>query len=89
MISRWLLVFCVLAGSAAPAHAYLDPGTGSMMVQAIVAAAAAAIGGVSLSWRWIRSNVFRMIGKDESRSFEPNRGDGDLKNGSGGPAGRP
>ena len=70
----------MLVCSAAPAHAYLDPGTGSMMVQGIVAAAAAAIGGVSLSWRWIRSNVFRMTLKDGAHGSDRPRGDGDLKN---------
>jgi hypothetical protein len=37
-----------------PAHAYLDPGTGSMLVQALLAALAAASAVVAASWGRIR-----------------------------------
>ena len=36
------------------AHAYLDPGTGSILFQAVVAAIAGAAMALRMSWGWIR-----------------------------------
>lgn len=45
----WLLIF------APDAFAYLDPGTGSLIVQSVVAAVAAAGFAIRLYWRRIRA----------------------------------
>ena len=62
-----LAALCVLLLSASPASAYLDPGTGSMLVQAVIAAVAAASVSIGVFRRRIRSFFGRLFGrkKDE------------------------
>ncbi|KKB12912.1 hypothetical protein VE25_04985 [Devosia geojensis] len=43
------------AALVAPAHAYLDPGTGSMILQAIVGAVAVAGATLSVYWGKVKS----------------------------------
>ena len=62
MIVRWALriVLVVVAGlvMASPAQAYLDPGTGSMLVSALIGVAAAV--GLAVKMFWYRvTGVFR------------------------------
>jgi hypothetical protein len=45
------LVVAVLAGTAAPAHAYLDPGTGSMILQVLLGGFAGVALAGKLYWR--------------------------------------
>ena len=55
MIRRALRVAFVLADClliASPAHAYLDPGTGSMLISAVVGVAAAV--GLAVKMFWYR-----------------------------------
>jgi hypothetical protein len=61
-----LACICVFAG---PAYAYLDPGTGSMVVQAVIAALAAAGVAFSVFRRKLRSFVTRIFRKGKN----PNR----------------
>lgn len=49
----WLVLAFVLF--PADAHAYLDPGTGSLIVQSTIAGVAAVAYAVRLYWRRIRS----------------------------------
>lgn len=53
-MTKLAAVLPVLALSATPAYAYLDPGTGSMLVQALVAGLAVASAGVAAFWTRIR-----------------------------------
>ncbi len=48
--------------AATPAHAYLDPGTGSMLVQALLATVAAVSVSMGLFWRRIRLFFDRLFG---------------------------
>ncbi|MCK4466782.1 MAG: hypothetical protein KAU60_00360 [Desulfobacterales bacterium] len=59
-----LLLLLFLAN---PVYAYLDPGTGSMLVQAVIAAVAAASVSIGVFRRRIRSFFGRLFGrkKDE------------------------
>jgi uncharacterized membrane protein len=62
-----LLVFCLLF--ATDAFAYLDPGTGSILVQGLIAAVAAVVTYTSLYWQrtkaWFRSMLRRPPAGDE------------------------
>ena len=58
-----LVALCVLMFSANPAYAYLDPGTGSMMIQALLAAIAAISVSVGIFWGRLRSFFGRFFGK--------------------------
>lgn len=56
-----LTVFCFLSLST-PAHAYLDPGTGSMILQALAAAAV----GIAIFWRSLLRKVKELFGGAKS-----------------------
>jgi cytochrome c biogenesis protein CcdA len=49
----WLAV--QLVGFSAAAHAYLDPGTGSILVQSFLAGLAGAVAVVSLYWQRVKA----------------------------------
>ena len=57
-----LAAFCVLMLSANPAYAYLDPGTGSMLVQAVIAAVAAISVSIGIFRRRLRLFLDRIFG---------------------------
>jgi hypothetical protein len=54
----WLAVN--LAGFSAAAHAYLDPGTGSILVQSLLAGIAGAVAIVSLYWQRVKAFFVNM-----------------------------
>ena len=56
----WLYVLLLFAN---PAYAYIDPGTGSMLVQAVIAAVAAASVSIGIFWRRIRSFFGCLFGR--------------------------
>lgn len=70
-----ILVVCVAFVVAAwhlspPVHAYLDPGTGSALLQGIIGALAVASGVIAYQWRRIRT---LFSGRDsESRTDHSN-----------------
>jgi hypothetical protein len=53
-MSKPTAVAVVILLSSTPAHAYLDPGTGSVLVQALVAGLAVASAAVAAFWTRIR-----------------------------------
>ena len=61
-IAATLLAF----GAAADAHAYLDPGTGSIVLQALVALIAA--GAVTARHWWSRVKAFFAFGRNLKKS---------------------
>jgi hypothetical protein len=52
------LIALLLILPAAPAHAYLDPGSGSMLFQGLLAAIAAGLGALKLFWPKVRAYAF-------------------------------
>jgi hypothetical protein len=61
-MSRLIAVALFLVLLSSPAYAYLDPGTGSMLVQALVAGLAVASAAVAAFWTRIRQ-LFSRRGK--------------------------
>lgn len=57
------MVLCTLASLSVNAEAYLDPGTGSMMLQVILGGIAAI--GVVIKLYWYKLRVFLGVGKKE------------------------
>lgn len=47
-------------------YAYIDPGTGSMLVQAVLAAIAAVSVSIGIFWRRIRSFLGRLFGRNKN-----------------------
>ena len=60
-----LFVFCVLLTMSINAEAYLDPGTGSMMLQVILGGIAAVGVAIKLYWHKLAS-VFGLRKKEET-----------------------
>ena len=54
----------IFFAGAAPAQAYLDPGTGSILLQAIIGSIAGALVAVSVNWDRIRLFLKRKNGGD-------------------------
>ena len=50
---------CILLASSVPAHAYLDPGTGSVLIQGAIAAIAAVGFTINLYWYRIKNYISR------------------------------
>ncbi len=63
-----LALFCAIQAILweSTAYAYLDPGTGSMMLQALIGAIAGTIAAVSLYWRKIKSFFSKRLGRTYS-----------------------
>jgi len=69
MTLRITLVLAALLSLASPAQAYLDPGTGSMIISAVIGVVAAL--GLGLKMFWYRVvGIFREA-KSDPRSGEP------------------
>ncbi len=66
-LSVTLLTLWIALALAAPVHAYLDPGAGSMLLQVILGGSAAAFVVIRLCWRRIL-NLFGFGGKTEECS---------------------
>ena len=62
-----LALGCVAVIFAAPAYAYLDPGTGSLLIQGIIASIAAAAAAARIYWHRI-VGLFR--GKKQPKDTE-------------------
>ena len=66
--SRFLtIIFLYLLCSISKAHAYLDPGTGSIILQAILGFVAAAIASISIYWTKFKLLVIRLFKKKENK----------------------
>ncbi|HEX7016750.1 MAG TPA: hypothetical protein VF191_14675 [Cyclobacteriaceae bacterium] len=63
---RLIVAAMVLSASVTHAHAYLDPGTGSMIVQAIVGVVAVAGTSVALYWQRVKAGVRALFQKRKS-----------------------
>jgi hypothetical protein len=67
-------VFYILAIWGEPAYAYIDPGTGSMLIQAAIAAIAAASVFIGMSWSRVRLFLYRIFGKNNCKGKEHSDG---------------
>ncbi len=58
---------------ASPSHAYLDPGTGSIILQSLLAGIAVAIGVLRLYWQRFKSFLANLTGgsRDHNNDGEP------------------
>ena len=61
------LLICLLFLFPKLAYAYIDPGTGSMLVQALLAVLAAVSVSLGLFWRRIRSYFSRLLNRGKEK----------------------
>lgn len=68
---RLMLVFVLMTiGVSEPAFAYLDPGTGSILLQGLLAAVVGALATIKFYWRKISDVVARLFGSRQSSDRE-------------------
>ncbi len=63
--SSLLVCACILLAFPPPAYAYLDPGTGSLIVQLLVAGLLGVALTIKLFWRRIRAGVASLFRREE------------------------
>lgn len=60
---RLLLLLLLITTFSRPAFAYIDPGTGSLLLQGLLAVVVGALATVKLYWKAISNTVARLFGK--------------------------
>jgi hypothetical protein len=66
------VLLCIIMLMATPAYAYVDPGTGSMLIQFVTGGVAGALVLARLYWRRLKDRVSgRRPGADPTPSVEP------------------
>jgi hypothetical protein len=71
--TQWsVVVWLVTLGLALPepAAAYLDPGTGSMLLQGLIAVIAASVAAVGMYWRVLRDFVRKLMGRTSTSNTD-------------------
>ena len=66
-IARYCIASAALVLAAAPAWAYIDPGTGSMLVQSALALIAVILVAGRSAWTWVKSLFSRRKGDAADR----------------------
>ena len=64
---NFILLICFLVLIPKLAHAYIDPASGSMVIQALLAVLAAVSVSVGLFWQRIRSFIARLLNRDKNK----------------------
>ncbi len=64
MFTQSLLILTVFLSTVSPAYAYLDPGTGSMIIQMAIAGFLSALFTIKMYWYRIKSVINRMLGRE-------------------------
>lgn len=67
MLQRSLVVAAALVASSTSAMAYLDPGTGSLALQMLLAGALTVAASIKIFWARIKDIFRRLIGKSQPR----------------------
>jgi hypothetical protein len=70
VLSQRLLAFCCLLVLSVPAHAYVDPGTGSLAVQFLIGGAVALAFTIKTYYYAIRSKIRSMLGRPDSAAVD-------------------
>ena len=61
--ATFAIVLFLFLFSEESAYAYIDPGTGSMILQAVLAAIVGSAVAIKIFWRKIKSLCLRLVGK--------------------------
>ena len=65
-----LLLLLMTAGFSESAFAYIDPGTGIVLLQGLLAAIVGALVGIKFYWKKISNAVARLFGRRQSSEKE-------------------
>jgi len=67
---HYLLAFSIILVFAQPVFAYLDPSTGSFVLQMIIAGMLGAIFTIKIYWRKLKGFISRLFGKNVKKSSD-------------------
>jgi hypothetical protein len=70
VLSQRLLAFCCLLVLSVPAHAYVDPGTGSLAVQFLIGGAVALAFTIKTYYYAIRKKIRSMLGRPDPTAID-------------------
>jgi hypothetical protein len=65
-VALFVAIFFFVGHLSGPLHAYLDPGTGSMVLQLALGAAVGALAVVKLYWRRLKAFALRRRHSDDT-----------------------
>lgn len=65
LLPRATLIFSVLVFAIEPAHAYLDPGTGSILLQGLIGGVAAGFAVISMNYHRAKAALSRWFSSEE------------------------
>lgn len=65
-VARFVAVFLFISALSGEVHAYLDPGTGSMIIQLVLGGVVGALTIVKLYWRQLKHFVLRRRDDDDT-----------------------
>ena len=65
-----VLAIILFGASSAPAYAYLDPGAGSMLLQALIGVAAAGVTVISIYWQKVKAFISKKFVKTSKKHLE-------------------
>lgn len=63
MVVRFVIALAILAASSASGSAYFDPGTGSLLLQMLIAGALTAAASIKMFWYRIKEIMQRLFGQ--------------------------
>ncbi len=61
---KYLIAALIYLVACAPAWAYLDPGTGSLVLQGVIALFATISVSIGMGWRYIKNGLRRILKRD-------------------------
>ena len=70
VLGQKLLAFCCLLILSAPAHAYVDPGTGSLAVQFLIGGAVALLFTLKTYYYAIRAKIRSILGRPDPAAVD-------------------
>lgn len=70
MIDKAIIAVAALVAMSTCAHAYLDPGTGSLVLQMLVAGALTAAASISMFWGRVKAFFFRFSKSKDSKQAD-------------------
>jgi len=74
-----IMMLCMVVACPSDAYAYLDPGTGSMMLQGLLAAFAAFVTAIGIYWRRIKTFLGRRKKAGDSPAEQGTDGNSEMR----------
>jgi len=74
LLINTIILFSLLLIIARPAYAYLDPGSGSFILQIILGAVLGGLFTVKIYWQKLKTFIFKIFGRAKSENKHEGKG---------------